>query len=574
MTMINNLITSNPGFYDQANRIYYLTAGSPAVDSATDAGVGGQISLTPLYQFAFPSTGEARAKIGKAFDIGGYEYNQAQVITPAPKITFSALKTAVDYNTPVTLMWSTSNTTSCQAAGGWSGNLATSGTYVTKALTANQSFSIFCSGTGGTASVVVSVTVNDSPQAVAMGTYTWQEVPGSKVESVGADLLKNASGTYVYVNNFGTGPYVGSKGTYATGVYVPDTKRWYLMGGASGRNYYGNEIYAFNFTTMKAERVTEPTDIGLTKEYYPSDLYNSKIHITGCNGILHLTSGGIVPATRGITGTAGYNPITKKIIVGPSGFVPGIGDCTGSNAGQNATDMWSFDPLTKSWSLITPEDDRFGSVTTATWFIDPATGISYTASNRNGTTRGAYLINSNTSTKPGVSLVDNVWPFQIAQGALAIDTINHYAMQFGVPADSATQSTTPRVAMFNLNGLSLTKYGTLGQKGSTGTAGGPGPMYEPDTTWSFTGETSVLGMSDVALTYNSKLKKFVAWAGGDIIYFLTPNYQTKTIDILSKHVYSNPSSSVGVANKFTYIPDRDVYLAFVGTNKNFFILKP
>jgi hypothetical protein len=576
MVMKNNLITDKPEFYDQTNRIYSLKSTSPAIDAAIDGGTGNSISLSPLYQFAYPATADARTTYGKALDIGAYEYSPTQVVVSAPAITFSSSKTSVDYNSPVTLTWSTTNADSCQASGGWSGVLALTGKTTSSSLTAKQTFTITCSGRGGVASQSLTVTVNDSPEAVALGTYTWQEVPNSQINSVSAANLKDAKGNFVYANNFGTGPYTESKGGYATGVYVPELGKWYLMGGGGGRNYYGNEVYDLNLATMKPERATDPINIGDTKEYTPDDVYGSKIHITGCNGILHLQStNAIVPAPRGIVGTAAYNPLTKKIVVGGSGVVRGIGSCDGSTSGQMATDMWSFDPFTNSWSLLRSEDEHLSSVTTAGWFLDPATGIVYSSSNRNASTRGGYLIDTTKRTPP-IALVDNVWPFEIAEaGHLAIDTTNHYALTLGVGAGTDSLGNSfPRVGFYSLNGLSMTVYGTAGSEGTTGTAGGSGPLYKADLTWKVTGEVSMLASDQIALTYNSKLKKFVAWTGGDVIYLLTPNYSTKTLNILAKHVYGNPSSSVDIATKFTYIPEKDYYLVFVGTDKNFFILKP
>lgn len=572
MTMVNNIITTAPEFFDQANRIYYLKASSTAINSAVETTLDGNMSASPSFEFIFPAGADQRSKVGSYFDVGAYEYRQNQEIIPAPTVTLSVIKNTIEYDSPATLVWETKNATACQAGGAWAGNVAINGTYTTGQLKANQNFTIFCSGKGGSISSSVSVSVNDSPLAVAMGKYSWQEVPNSTINSVGAASLKNASGAFTYANNFGTGPYTESKGGYATGVYVKDTDKWYLMGGGGGRNYYGNEVYAFNFKTMKAEMVTTPTDIGTTKEYTPEDIYGSKIHLTGCQGILNLKNGGIAPAPRGIQGSTAYNPLTKKIVVGPFGIVRGIGNCDGSALGQYATDMWAFDPMTTKWSLIAKEDERLSSTIIAAWFLDPLTGISYAGGARNGKTRGAYLIDGQ-ETKPSIALVDNTWPFNVSSGPISIDTDNRYAFQIGVAPDASKQSTDPRFAVFNLNGLSMTKYGTLGKGGTTGTVGGSGSMFDPDVSWKVTGELEALRTDNAAITYNTKLQKFVIWTGGDIIYFLTPDYKTKTIDILSKRVYGAPTSS-NVAHKFSYIPERDLYIAFVGTNKNFFLLKP
>ncbi|EGV28252.1 hypothetical protein ThidrDRAFT_3955 [Thiorhodococcus drewsii AZ1] len=567
-TLDNNLVTDAPGFFDRSNRVYVLTASSGAMDAGVDAGDYGGFSLSPVYQYQFPRSGRARPVLG-ALDIGAKEYDPSEIPPLVPTLSFYADSELIDYETSAVLNWSAAYVDECQASAGWSGALEASGTFTSEPLTSNDRFEITCIGPGGSVSQSISITVNDSDAAEALGLYIWEAVPDSRINDVCAARLKGADGSYVYKDNFGTGPYCESKGGYASGVYVPELGKWYLMGGGGGRNYYGNEVYAFDFETQQAERITDPTHISETKEYTPDDIYGSKIHTDGCHGILHLKRGGIAPAPRGISGTASYNPVTKTIIVGPSGIVRGHGDCSSKPAhsqyGQNVTDIWSFDPFTKRWTLLAGENDQYGSVTIATWLLDPATGIGYTASNRNGSSRGGYLIDFSHSS-PRNALVDNVWPFQVSRGPVSIDTVNGFALQLGVSG--------ARTAVFDLNGLSLEAYGTSGAKGSTGVVGGAGPLFEPDTSWTFTGNTSLLSVSDLALTYNPNLNKFVAWTGDDALYFITPDYSSKVLEIVSKHVSGNPPKPGNLRGKFTYIPDRDLYIAFSGTDKDFYYLRP
>lgn len=567
-TLINNIITTTPGFFSESGRNYALTGSSPAVNKGANAGLGNGLSLAPDFQFVYPASGRARTALG-ALDVGAYEYNPNEVITPAPTLSFAAATNPIEYNTSSVISWFATHATACQAFGAWSGLLASSGSKTTEVLLSNKAYNLTCTGAGGSVTKTLELVVNDSTQASALGAYSWKVVPDTKINSVCAAALKDSGGKFVYEENFGTGPQCESKATNATGVYVPELSRWYLMGGAGARNYYGNEVYALNVATQKVERITEPTRISQTKEYDADGLYGSKTQIAGCTGILNVTSGGIAPAARGIMGTADYNPATKKIVVGPSGHVRGLGDCSSSPLhsayGERATDIWTFDPFTREWALAAGEDDRFGSVTTATWFLDPATGIAFLGSNRNGKTRGGYLIDHN-STPPKATLVDNVWPFQLGSGQVAVDTINRYALQLG--------NGDGKITVYDLNGLSMTKYGTAGKGGSTGTIGGSGPLFQGDQSWVYTGDTSMLDIADVALTYNPKIKKFVAWAGDDRVFFITPNYATKTLDIITKRVYGNPTSTVGVRHKFTYLPDKDLYVAFVGTNKDFYFLMP
>jgi hypothetical protein len=81
---------------------------------------------------------------------------------PAPTVTLSASAASVDSGNPVTLTWSSTDTTSCTASGGWSGALPISGTQASPAITAATTFTLTCSGGGGSANKSVKVDVNPS----------------------------------------------------------------------------------------------------------------------------------------------------------------------------------------------------------------------------------------------------------------------------------------------------------------------------------------------------------------------------------------------------------------------------
>ena len=64
-----NVVTNDPKFSNPARRIYRLTAGSPAVGRAIDAGTGDGFPLTAKYEFTFPHGRKARPVVGKR-DVG------------------------------------------------------------------------------------------------------------------------------------------------------------------------------------------------------------------------------------------------------------------------------------------------------------------------------------------------------------------------------------------------------------------------------------------------------------------------------------------------------------------------
>ena len=78
--------------------------------------------------------------------------------TPPPTISFSANPTSVLVGSESTLTWSSSNASSCAASGAWSGSRPTSGSEnVTITTVGDSSFTITCSGEGGSSSSIVTI---------------------------------------------------------------------------------------------------------------------------------------------------------------------------------------------------------------------------------------------------------------------------------------------------------------------------------------------------------------------------------------------------------------------------------
>jgi hypothetical protein len=83
-------------------------------------------------------------------------------------VSLAANPTTIVAGQSSTLTWSSTDATSCTASGAWSGAKATSGTESTGALTASMSYSLTCTGAGGSASQSTGVTVTGtSPPSYA-----------------------------------------------------------------------------------------------------------------------------------------------------------------------------------------------------------------------------------------------------------------------------------------------------------------------------------------------------------------------------------------------------------------------
>lgn len=106
---------------------------------------------------------------------------------PTPTALLTASPSSVGYGSASTLQWSSSNATSCTGTGFSTGG-ATSGSVSTGALTSNQTYSVSCTGAGGTASNSATVTVLPPPPASITATcnangtavsLSWPAAPGA-----------------------------------------------------------------------------------------------------------------------------------------------------------------------------------------------------------------------------------------------------------------------------------------------------------------------------------------------------------------------------------------------------------
>ena len=78
-----------------------------------------------------------------------------------PTVSVSVAPTSITVGSSATITWSSTNATSCTASGSWSGNEATSGTQVvTPTATGSPSYSLACTGAGGTATGSATRTVS------------------------------------------------------------------------------------------------------------------------------------------------------------------------------------------------------------------------------------------------------------------------------------------------------------------------------------------------------------------------------------------------------------------------------
>jgi hypothetical protein len=133
--------------------------------------------------------------------------------TPAPTVTLQAAPTTVTRGSSTTLTWSSTNSTGCVSSGAWAGNKAASGSTQSAALQQNSTFTLQCTGAGGSGSASATVQVTDPTQTPAAPTLTFNANQTS--------LTANSMATLTWTTQNATsctaaGSWSGSKSTAAT----------------------------------------------------------------------------------------------------------------------------------------------------------------------------------------------------------------------------------------------------------------------------------------------------------------------------------------------------------------------
>lgn len=181
-----------------ATNVTSCTASGAWSGTKSSSGSQGFSSLTSNRTYTLSCTGA-----------GGSVTNSVNVAVadpPAPTLSLSANPTSVAYNSTSTLNWSTSNATSCSASGGWSGGKGTSGAESVGPITSDTSYTLTCSGTGGSVTRTVALSV----QAPAAPTISFSASPTSLAAGDSATLSWSVTNA---TDCSASGAWSGSKGT-------------------------------------------------------------------------------------------------------------------------------------------------------------------------------------------------------------------------------------------------------------------------------------------------------------------------------------------------------------------------
>ncbi len=133
-----------------------VTRGPDSVGSIFGGGTFSFDALPGPYNVSFIARPDLFEKAGT--------YRLGVAPTPAaPTVGFSASPLSVSSGATSTLNWTSQNATACTASGAWSGSRPTSGTEASPPVTSSASFTLTCTGPGGSTAATASVTVGAPP---------------------------------------------------------------------------------------------------------------------------------------------------------------------------------------------------------------------------------------------------------------------------------------------------------------------------------------------------------------------------------------------------------------------------
>ncbi len=223
---------------------------------------------------------------------GGTTAQCSAGITPpqAPTLILSILPTAITAGESSTLTWSSTNTTSCTATGGWTGAKAVSGTQVVSPVV-NTTYTLACTGTGGTATQSASVVVSPASTKFSVN------------DRIQTTAVVNVRGTASPTGTLLGTQAIGMQGVVTGGPTANGGYNWWNINFDSGVDGWSAEDYLVRATTSAPAPTLSfsaaPQNITAGQS---STLTWSSTNTTGC------TATGGWTGTKAVSGTQVVSP--------------------------------------------------------------------------------------------------------------------------------------------------------------------------------------------------------------------------------------------------------------------------
>ncbi len=439
-----------------------------------------------------------------------------------PTVSLTANPTSVAYNGTSTLIWNSTNATSCIASGGtngWGGNQNTSGSFNTGALANTTSYNLTCtSSTGAQASAYATVSVSGQVQP----TVSLSANPTSVAYNGTSILTWNSTNATSCIASGGTNGWGGNQntsGSFNTGALANTTS--YNLTCTSST---GAQASAYATVTVAAQQIQNPT-VSLyanptsIQSGANSTLTWSSNNATSCQAYWTSStatsgSGVVVPSgttTYSITcyGTNGTQvsasaTVSVNQIQYQNPTVSLYANPTSIQSGANSTLTWSSNNATSCQAYWTSSTATSGS-----GVVVPSgtTTYSITCYGTNGTQVSASAtvsVNQIQYQNPTVSLYAN--PTSIQSGAnstLTWSSNNATSCQAYWTSSTAT-SGSGVVVPSGTTTYSITCYGTNGtQVSASATVSVNQIQYQNPTVSLYANPTSIQSGANSTLTWSS-----------------------------------------------------------------------
>ncbi|MBN8280414.1 MAG: DUF4038 domain-containing protein [Gammaproteobacteria bacterium] len=273
---------------------------------------------------------------------------------PVPTLSLTATPTTVTSGGASTLSWTSANATGCTASGGWTGPRATSGSQSSGGLVADTTFTLGCTGPGGSVSRTVTVTVTSAPPTP---TVSIAAAPGTIVAGASSTLSWSSTDATTCT---ASGGWSGGRGTSGSLAVSPAVTTSYALSctGAGGT--------ASASTTVTVTAPPVPT-VNLTAT--PATISGSgaatlawtTTNATGC------TATGDWTGTRATGGSESTGTLTSSKSYTLT--------CTGTGGSASDSATVTVTPPAPTVNLAaSPASISSGSSSTLSWTTSNATG--------------------------------------------------------------------------------------------------------------------------------------------------------------------------------------------------------
>ena len=271
--------------------------------------------------------------------------------TVKPTVNMQLTPSTVAMGQSATLTWSASEAQSCTASGGWSGVQPTTGRWSTAPLSANTSYTLTCSGVGGTGARSIQVTVTHPAPVVTL------LASPATIPSLGSSTLTwTTTNANECTASGGWHGQLATSGTWSTGS-LSNTTEYEL----TCRGPWGSATQSATVTvSAESPTVTLQASPSSLRSGDSSTLSWSSQNATSC------TASGAWSGTKGVSGSQSTGPVKENSTYTLT--------CTGFGRSATQSATVSVTSLAPTVSISAgPSTIASGGSSTLTWSSTNAT---------------------------------------------------------------------------------------------------------------------------------------------------------------------------------------------------------